>query len=124
MEMTMRYASTGDKVIFFSAVIAIVIYSSTRPLFSFLMGTNTSATSDTAHAKEEHKSYEQPLRMVILGVVAWFFRFIMIGGLQVFSTNITHKLKMNYFKSVLGKDSAWFDANNPNEMGTKIVKEA
>jgi hypothetical protein len=23
----------------------------------------------------------------------------------------------------MGKDSAWFDANNPNELATKIVKE-
>ena len=31
---------------------------------------------------------------------------------------------MGYFRAVLGKDSAWFDKNNPNEMATKIVKEA
>jgi hypothetical protein len=30
---------------------------------------------------------------------------------------------MEYFKSVLGKDSTWFDAHNPNELATKIVKE-
>jgi ATP-binding cassette subfamily B (MDR/TAP) protein 1 len=30
---------------------------------------------------------------------------------------------MQYFRAVMGKDSAWFDSNNPNEIATKIVKE-
>jgi len=33
-------------------------------------------------------------------------------------------MKMNYFKAVIGKDSAWFDKNNPNELATKIIKES
>ena len=30
---------------------------------------------------------------------------------------------MEYFKAILGKDSTWFDSNNPNELATKLVKE-
>jgi len=31
---------------------------------------------------------------------------------------------MSYFRAVLGKDSAWYDSHNPNELATKIVKES
>jgi ABC-type multidrug transport system fused ATPase/permease subunit len=43
--------------------------------------------------------------------------------LELFADSITYKIKVNYFKSIIGKDSKWFDANNPNELSTKIVKE-
>lgn len=33
-------------------------------------------------------------------------------------------MKINYFRAVIGKDSAWYDNNNPNELATKIVKES
>ena len=33
-------------------------------------------------------------------------------------------MKVNYFKAIMGKDSTWFDANNPNELATKISKES
>lgn len=42
----------------------------------------------------------------------------------MFATNISHKMRMSYFRAVLGKDSAWYDSHNPNELATKIVKES
>jgi hypothetical protein len=62
--------------------------------------------------------------MIIVGAIAGFFRFIQSAGLEIFALNVAHKIKMKYFKAIMGKDSAWFDANNPNELATKIIKES
>jgi len=78
--ITMRFATGSDKVLFWAASFSIAIYASTRPLFSLLMGANTKSTSDTAH-ESDHKAWEQPVRMICLGVIAWIFRFIQVGGL-------------------------------------------
>jgi hypothetical protein len=56
--VTMRYASASDKLIFWAASISIAIYASTRPLFSFLMGTNTKSTSNSAHGSDDHSAWE------------------------------------------------------------------
>ena len=60
---------------------------------------------------------------MVIGVIAGFFRFIQVMNLEMFSDSITHKIRMKYFQAVLKKDSKWFDANNPNELATKISKE-
>ena len=62
--------------------------------------------------------------MMVVGVVAAIFRTIQNAGLEIFAYNVSHKIRMAYFKAVLEKDSAWFDQNNPNELGTKILKES
>lgn len=61
--------------------------------------------------------------MICVGAIAGFFNTIQNAGLEIFAFNIAHKIKMQYFRAIMGKDSAWFDSNNPNELATKIVKE-
>jgi len=62
--------------------------------------------------------------MIVIGTVAGTFRCIQITGLEVFAWSMSHKIKIEYFRSILGKDSEWFDSHNPNEIASKIVKEA
>ena len=62
--------------------------------------------------------------MICVGAIAGFFRCIQVTGLEVFAWSMSHKIKIEYFKAILGKDSAWFDANNPNELASKLVKES
>jgi ABC-type multidrug transport system fused ATPase/permease subunit len=62
--------------------------------------------------------------MIVVGCVAGLFRFIQVSGLEIFAFTTAHKIKVQYFKSIMGKDSEWFDSNNPNELATKIVKES
>lgn len=62
--------------------------------------------------------------MIVVGFVAAIFRTVQNAGLEIFAYNISHKIRMAYFRAALGKDSTWFDSNNPNELGTKILKES
>jgi ABC-type multidrug transport system fused ATPase/permease subunit len=87
-----------------------------------MFGKVSGNVSESTHSKS-HNSWEAPVRMIAVGVIAAFFRFIQVAGLQIFASNISHKIKIEYFKAVLGKDATWFDSNNPNEIATKIVKE-
>ena len=61
--------------------------------------------------------------MIVIGFIAGFFKWVQTAGLEIFAFSISHKIKMEYFRAVMGKDSTWFDSNNPNEIATKIVKE-
>jgi ATP-binding cassette subfamily B (MDR/TAP) protein 1 len=61
--------------------------------------------------------------MIAVGFIAGTFRFMQVAFLELFADSIAYKIKLEYFKATLRKDSTWFDAHNPNEMGTKIGKE-
>ena len=61
--------------------------------------------------------------MIGMGAVAMILSWWQISFLSVFAENIGHKIRVAYFKSVLEKDAAWFDENNPSEMASKISKE-
>lgn len=124
-DMTMRFATGQDKLIFVVAVIAMTIYGSSRPLFSVMFGQSTKGVSNADHggSGEKAKTWEAPVRMILTGVLAGTFKFVQIACLELFADSVVYKIKLEYFKAALGKDSSWFDANNPNELGTKIVKE-
>ena len=47
-----------------------------------------------------------------------------IASLAVFSEGVEHKFKIDYFTKALEKDAAFYDVQNPNEMASKINKEA
>jgi len=121
--MAFRFASPREKFFFFLTAFAIFIYGATRPLFSLMFGQVTGNVNDAAHSKSEN-TWEGPVRMIIVGAVAGFFRCIQITGLEIFAWKMSHKIKIEYFKAILGKDSEWFDSHNPNELASKIVKES
>jgi ATP-binding cassette subfamily B (MDR/TAP) protein 1 len=49
---------------------------------------------------------------------------IYIASMASFSAGVAHKLKIEYFTKALSKDAAFYDEQNPNEMVSKINKEA
>jgi hypothetical protein len=102
--MVMRFATARDKFFFAITVCAIFIYGATRPLLSLMFGQVSGGVNDAAH-KSDHKTWEKPVRMIIIGVFAGFFRFIQVSGLEVFAFSTTHKIKLQYFKAIMGKDS-------------------
>jgi len=125
-EMTMRFATGKDKLIFVVAVISMTIFGAARPTFSILFGQTSKGVSTAEHGSgsaDAPKAWEAPVRMICVGAVAGMFRFIQIACLELFADSVVYKIKMEYFKSAIGKDSEWFDAHNPNELGTKIGKE-
>lgn len=49
---------------------------------------------------------------------------INVACFMVFAESITYKFKVEYFQKSLSKDAAFYDEQNPNEMASKINKEA
>jgi len=120
--MVMRYASAGEMILFSITVVAILVYGSAQPMFSVLFGASSDTVNSAGH-QEKQTTWKRPVQMIGIGFVAGFFKWVQTAGLEIFAFTISHKIKMQYFKAVMGKDSTWFDANNPNEIATKIVKE-
>ena len=73
--LTWRFASGTDKLIFFGAIFAICLYGSSRPFFSLMFGQVSGNVSSSQHQKE-HKTWEAPVRMIVVGSLAGVFRFI------------------------------------------------
>jgi hypothetical protein len=61
--------------------------------------------------------------MVLIGIGVYIFSCCMTILLAVFAENIAFKIRIEYFKSCLEKDAAFYDDNNPTEMSSKISKE-
>jgi hypothetical protein len=98
--MTMRYATGKDKFYFAITVMAIAIYGASRPVFSLMFGQVSGNVNQAAH-KTDHKSWEAPVRMICVGAIAGFFRFIQVSGLEIFAFTTTHNIKVAYFKAIM-----------------------
>ena len=61
--------------------------------------------------------------MSSVGVMAFFGSAGLVALYSVFAVNITHKLRIDYFRKCLQKDAAYYDEHNTNEMATNIAKQ-
>lgn len=62
--------------------------------------------------------------MFYVGLGFFVTSAISISSLSLFSEAISYKIKVAYFKAAITKDAAFYDEQNPNEMASKINKEA
>ena len=62
--------------------------------------------------------------MVYVAALAFVSSASYIMAYSLFSESVSFKLKKEYFRSALSKDAAFYDEQNPNEMASKINKEA
>lgn len=65
----------------------------------------------------------QALYMVYIGIAVFICSSTMTSLFSIFAENIAYKIRIDYFKSCLAKDAAFYDDNNPTEMASKISKE-
>jgi len=104
--MTMRFATGKDKIVFGLAVFFMIFYGSSRPMFSIMFGQTQRTVSNAEHGTEDSpKVWEAPVRMILVGIFAGTFRFLQIACLELFADSTVYKIKMEYFKAVMGKDS-------------------
>lgn len=62
--------------------------------------------------------------MVYVAIGSMVFSGTYIATLAIFSESVEHRFKIEYFTKALEKDAAFYDVQNPNEMASKINKEA
>lgn len=67
--------------------------------------------------------YSSGITFILVGTVTALGMFFKYTLFSIFAENISHKLKLKYFRAALEKDSAYYDLQNQNEMSSKISKE-
>ena len=61
--------------------------------------------------------------MMYIGAGAFLVSIGMVSMLEIFAQRNAFRLKILYFKSILEKDSGWFDENIPSELTASIAKQ-
>ena len=120
-QIMMRYSSVGERAMLFTGVACTVIFGGALPAQTLLFGDMFDSIGVGPDGFDILQ--EQALWMCLIGVVAFVFAFLFSFLLALFAEKNTFKIRIKYFESVLKKDSAWFELNNPAEMGTRIYKE-
>ena len=119
-ELVFRYASISDKLMCGSAWLASMLFGASLPAFTLIFG----EMIDSIGANSGFESLgTQAKWMLFIGAGVYVFSFFQVSLFSIFAENISHKVKINYFRACLAKDAAWFDENNPTEMAAKIAKE-
>jgi len=67
---------------------------------------------------------DNTVMMLYVALFAFLSSALYISTFSIFSESIQFKLKIEYLKACLKKDAAFYDEQNPNEMASKINKEA
>ena len=61
--------------------------------------------------------------MLLVGTAGAVGQFLKYATFAIFSENICHNIKLEYFRACLKKDATFYDEHNPNEMASKISQE-
>jgi hypothetical protein len=64
--------------------------------------------------------------MLCLSIGALVFTFCQISSFGVLSENVTLKMRMDLYKSILSKNIGWFDEkeNTPGQLSSTMATEA
>ena len=119
--LMMRYASFADKLIWFIGILCVIAFGSAMPGFSVIFGDMIDSLGGGVDGFDSLKT--QAIYMLYIGVGVFFVATGFSFLLALFADRNTFKIRIRYFDAVLKKDSEWFDANNPTEMGARISKE-
>jgi len=117
--MTLRYANDFDKILLLLGICSSLVFGAALPAFCLLFG----ALIDSVGQNSFDMLGMQAKWMIIIGLIVWVVSWFMISLLSVFAESIQHKIKIDYFRKCLEKNSAWFDENSPTELASKISKE-
>ena len=118
-------ASGGDKCLMIIGWIFSMITGAALPSFVLLFG-EVIDTFDPSAATPEGtlKSIKTiSLAFTIVGVGVWITAWLSQAFLMVFSQQVTRKTRVAYLKAILRQNIAWFDMNNPQEMGARMSRE-
>ena len=61
--------------------------------------------------------------MMLIAFGVWLVSWFQITNCALFAERVAFKLKIDYFKSCLEKDAAYYDEHDPTEMTSRISKE-
>jgi len=123
-EMLTRFSDGCDKAMMYMGFIWSFLFGASMPGFCIVFGelVDDMGTMDPGGGKNPMK--DNFVMMVYVAVLAFVSSALYISGFSVFSESVQYKLKIEYLSACLMKDAAFYDEQNPNEMASKINKEA
>ena len=123
-EMMTRFADGCDKVLMFICFFWSFLFGAAMPGFCLVFGGLVDDLGSQQPGTGNNPMQENTVFMVYVAVLAFVASAIYISSFSVFSESVSYKLKIEYFRAALSKDAAFYDEQNPNEMASKINKEA
>jgi len=117
--MMFRYASFGDKLMWWLAALAATLFGGALPGFCIIFG---DLIQDVG-AQQMDNLTSSAVWMTVIGVIAALFSATFIALFSLFAVSATHKIQIQYFRAALKKDATYYDLHNTNQMSAKIAKE-
>lgn len=115
-----KYADNCDKCLFILGVIFSTLFGMALPFFCILFG---DMLDGIGGASSFDSLGEQAEYMVYMGLFAGTCSSLFIYSLSLFAVNISHKMRIDYFRKSLEKDASYYDEHNPNEVSANIARQ-
>lgn len=118
-------ADKEDKLYFVLGLISAALCGLGLPSFVFLFG-------DIADSFEGHMEPKDILAKItnvskiltFIGLAVWLGSYLFFTFLVIVSERVGLKTKVEYLKSILQQDIAWFDSINTSELSQRLAKES
>lgn len=125
-ELITRFASGGDYILLLCGCFWSTGFGAAMPGFCLVFGEliDDMGAMETSVGGESNPMKTNTLFMLYVAAGAFVTSAIYISTFAVYSERVALKLRLTYFEKALSKDAAFYDEQNPNEMASKINKEA
>lgn len=118
-QIMLTYTTLGDRCLLYFGIINAIIGGAAVPSLTFILGSIVTGigTDDTQAVKS------QALIMFYIGCAVFFLCWAYVSSLSIFSQRITLKTRVAYLTALLKQDISWYDANNVQELSSKMSKD-
>lgn len=118
-----RYATPFEKILYVFAVIFSTGHGAMMPVFSIIFGDITSDFTPTKSQDDIRRiASNTALLMFYVGLGTWGLAFLAAYSWDYLGNRINVRVRQMFFKSLVGQEMGWFDAENPEKMTTGYVE--
>lgn len=112
MKLVLTLADKRDKLYFGFGVALAILCGFGLPSYAFLFGDIADSFSPTQFDLKViiDKIDRISLILTIIGLVIWLMSYMFFTFLTIASESIVQKTKVEYLRSILRQDIAWFDS--------------
>ena len=119
-----RYATTGQIVLLFTALVLGVLHGAMMPIFSIIFGQITKDFTPTSTPEEIRNTAAKTAGiMASLGIGSYLFAGFGVAFWNYIGESISCKVKLLYFQKILNQEIGWFDVESPEKLTTNYNQE-
>ena len=115
-DLFFRYATFKDKIAIGFASVAAILFGAAMPAMMLMFGelSDSIGMQTSLNSGGFEKIKEQSMLMFYLAACVFFVSSFQMILFSIFAENISHRIRIMYFKACIGKDASWFDENIPS----------